>query len=505
MTDFFPAQTPVPIVQDPKYALTGAAIIAQAIRDLGVEGLVTAEQIGAILYPRTQAEISASVTPTNYQYEPGDIRRYGAVIDNATNDLTAFHNCLLANGHVKPWVGTALVTGTLTYQAAGNAIRGHGGGVSVLRYSGSGVGIDFDGLDHCLLEGVRILSASSTKAVYVGNIAHWATVKGCDIRGSSTGSDLSGTHNSGVGIEIEQSFYVDITNNDISSFTTGIYGFNQFNGNFVHANSIRRCNTGIKVSSTTANSDGNDISGNEIEGGESGDLYAIEIEGGSNNTVTNNRLEYSPNGTAHIYVHELSGSTDAVRNEICHNHCVGTIPSVIIGDASGSGEVQNTLLLGGYYASTITIDASASYTKVVVDGRSIAGTATAITNNSATSRLSIYNDQSFTVGITGGTTSPTASWTYTIAENAVTIEVSQIVVTSNTTACTITGLPALIRPASTQTVLLRVRDNSATAMGLGEIDSSGVITLTNSVAGGGAMTNGNQKGLQAQTITYRLP
>jgi hypothetical protein len=45
--------------------------------------------IGSILYPRTAAEIAAGVTPTNYAYPPGDVRRYGAVGDGTTNSTTA--------------------------------------------------------------------------------------------------------------------------------------------------------------------------------------------------------------------------------------------------------------------------------------------------------------------------------------------------------------------------------------------------------------------------------
>jgi hypothetical protein len=40
--------------------------------------------------PRTAAEIAASVTPTNYQYPEGDIRRYGAVVDGSTDDRAAW-------------------------------------------------------------------------------------------------------------------------------------------------------------------------------------------------------------------------------------------------------------------------------------------------------------------------------------------------------------------------------------------------------------------------------
>lgn len=36
------------------------------------------QALGAVLYPQTAAELAAGVTPTNYYYEPGDVRRYGA-------------------------------------------------------------------------------------------------------------------------------------------------------------------------------------------------------------------------------------------------------------------------------------------------------------------------------------------------------------------------------------------------------------------------------------------
>lgn len=47
--------------------------------------------IGVLLNPRTAAEISAGVTPTNFGYLPGDVRRYGAVsgVDCATIVTTA--------------------------------------------------------------------------------------------------------------------------------------------------------------------------------------------------------------------------------------------------------------------------------------------------------------------------------------------------------------------------------------------------------------------------------
>jgi hypothetical protein len=46
--------------------------------------------IGGHLWPQTGAEAAASVTPSKLYYEPGDVRRYGAVGDDSTNDAAAF-------------------------------------------------------------------------------------------------------------------------------------------------------------------------------------------------------------------------------------------------------------------------------------------------------------------------------------------------------------------------------------------------------------------------------
>jgi len=46
---------------------------------------------GHFKYVRTPAEIAAGVTPTNYQYEPGDVRRYGADSSGVSDSATALN------------------------------------------------------------------------------------------------------------------------------------------------------------------------------------------------------------------------------------------------------------------------------------------------------------------------------------------------------------------------------------------------------------------------------
>lgn len=52
--------------------------------------VLTSASIGALLYPRSAAEISASVTPTNYAINYEIVERYGAIGNDVANDNAAF-------------------------------------------------------------------------------------------------------------------------------------------------------------------------------------------------------------------------------------------------------------------------------------------------------------------------------------------------------------------------------------------------------------------------------
>jgi hypothetical protein len=122
--------------------------------------------IGKILYPQTSNESTAGVTPTNYEYEPADIRRYGAVVDGSTDDYTAVNNALTAYNTVYFPEGTTVVGTTITLSENQNIV-GEGWRQSEIKadtgLTTSLVIID----DRCMIKDV-LLSGTGSKATSNG-------------------------------------------------------------------------------------------------------------------------------------------------------------------------------------------------------------------------------------------------------------------------------------------------------------------------------------------------
>ena len=51
--------------------------------------MLTSSILSAVLYPRTASEVDASVVPTNFQYQEGNVLRYGADPTGGTSSVSA--------------------------------------------------------------------------------------------------------------------------------------------------------------------------------------------------------------------------------------------------------------------------------------------------------------------------------------------------------------------------------------------------------------------------------
>lgn len=141
-----------PVMQEASSCTTGAGT-AVGLEGNGVKGAY---------FARTTDESGASVTPKNYAYPPGDIRRYGALGDDSTDNTTAIQNCISVceRSSLEMYVPFGIFRhGALTISNSsydGFRIRGESTGDygtsagnaptrgSILKYTGSGTGITVD-------------------------------------------------------------------------------------------------------------------------------------------------------------------------------------------------------------------------------------------------------------------------------------------------------------------------------------------------------------------------
>jgi hypothetical protein len=133
---------PIYMLVDERYRVvlkTSADVLIYDVPDIGGP-LMTQSEVGTILYPRTAAEISAGVTPTYYYYEPGDVRRQGAVGDGSTDDTTALQNAFDVRGPIYIRGGGKFMFTNLTARIRSH-IYGDGPRKSVLRQKSSATGV----------------------------------------------------------------------------------------------------------------------------------------------------------------------------------------------------------------------------------------------------------------------------------------------------------------------------------------------------------------------------
>lgn len=78
-------------------------------------------------FPQTAAEVSAGVTPSNYSYEPGDVRRYGIDTTGVVDATTLLNSAFAIGGRI--WCGentTIKVDGALLLDIALTSLEGEG-------------------------------------------------------------------------------------------------------------------------------------------------------------------------------------------------------------------------------------------------------------------------------------------------------------------------------------------------------------------------------------------
>lgn len=196
--------------------------------------------------------------------------------------------------------------------------------------------------------------------------------------------------------------------------------------------------------------------------------------------------------------------------------------------ASGGGSERISIAAAG----NVTINAPSSGVALTLTG--VSGSSPLTVNNSgatvasavqlyeplfsaaAVKTAATYETGTFTGTLTGCTTSPTTTVNYTRVGNVVTLDFcgsGALIATSNTTACTITGLPAALTPARTESIMIgNMQDNSVAGLiGLIQISGTTLSLAICAVSGARVAPNGTgftaagTKGVSASTtLTYPL-
>jgi hypothetical protein len=109
----------------------------------------------------------------------------------------------------------------------------------------------------------------------------------------------------------------------------------------------------------------------------------------------------------------------------------------------------------------------------------------------------------FTGTLTGCTTSPTGTVSFSLLGRQIVLNIPDLTATSNTTGCTITGGPERMRPIAARTAQCVVVENGVKTFGTAVIAPSGTIELFTGAASG-AFTASGTKGSAACTITYTM-
>lgn len=120
----------------------------------------------------------------------------------------------------------------------------------------------------------------------------------------------------------------------------------------------------------------------------------------------------------------------------------------------------------------------------------------------------LYEEGTYTAALTGCSPTPSATFSYTKVGKAITILTPALVGISNTTACTITGMPSHLFPSTfVDCTVSGIMDNSLIYPGDIRISSAGVMVLAffNTISTRtGTFTNANTKGIGPEAvISYR--
>lgn len=194
---------------------------------------------------QTAAEIAASVTPTNYAYAPGDVRRYGGDPTGATDSTTAIQNAIASNTRVYlPGGNYKCATALNLASKVGCHLVGDGGlGISAVQ---SRITFSISGAGDCITatqsQGITIedLMVIYTNAGYTGKLVNMIGTSGTPTnRNRVSRCSMGGVGGTGAAalIALDGALNSSVENSVFFGANVGILG--QDSGGASFSNAIR--------------------------------------------------------------------------------------------------------------------------------------------------------------------------------------------------------------------------------------------------------------------------
>jgi hypothetical protein len=205
--------------------------------------------------------------------------------------------------------------------------------------------------------------------------------------------------------------------------------------------------------------------------------------------ATDGASKHQVGGSESRKVQALTGNTtlDTTHNTL---ECDATSGSFVVTlpAAAGCTGRRYAFHKNDASANTVTVDANASETidgaTTVILGGNVGNSHLVIVSNGTNWRIEwLYEEGAFTGTLTGCTTSPTATVYYARTGKKIDLMLPILNATSNSTSCTITGMPTNIRPARQLMVPFKtgLMDNGlcmiSTVSSFALIQTSGVIAF----------------------------
>jgi hypothetical protein len=199
----------------------------------------------------------------------------------------------------------------------------------------------------------------------------------------------------------------------------------------------------------------------------------------------------------------LNATSIATNNNVCNNTHLRTdvraVSAYAIFEKNSGAAPQVNRYIGNQIA-----DSTGQYPASAINlAAGLYNQQSLMLGNAGKSVATEFSGQ-YTGTLTGCATAPTATLNYTRQGNMMAVYCPALAAVSNTTACTITGMPAAIRPTNTARGFAFVTTNGVATFGAWAIDNTGVITLYVANSSTGFAAVGNKGVIDGLTLIYPL-